>query len=64
MPRGGARKGAGRPPLDPSGERRQDVYFHITATEEAFLREALEYRRSQVAEQIESDPKIGRPPKQ
>jgi hypothetical protein len=47
VPRGGKRQGAGRPPLDPTGEPRKRRVFMLTNDEFVFLTEALEYRRQQ-----------------
>lgn len=47
MPKGGKRPGAGRPPLDPSGERRRSVKFTVTTSEEAILRKTLQDLRKQ-----------------
>ena len=45
MSRGGKRPGSGRPPSDPSGEKRKRVYLFVTDDEADFLRDALQYRR-------------------
>ena len=50
MPRGGKREGSGRPPLDPSGERRWPVTIMLTKKEEARLRDLLAKLRAQPVE--------------
>lgn len=51
VPRGGKRQGAGRPPIDPTGEPRKRRVFMLTDSEHQFLTEALEFRRQLANEQ-------------
>lgn len=56
MPKGGRRPGAGRPPLDPSGEKRRTFKIYGTAEEEAKLREYLRRIREQREADKDSEP--------
>lgn len=54
MSKGGKRSGAGRPRLSPDGALRKRRTMTVTDTEYAYLREALDYYRSQTSQQAQT----------